>query len=336
MPPSGSIRCWQKGSDAVAALDQVAGATDGEARDLLATARPRRRRRRGWATPYLFLAPGFLLFLGAIIYPALRAFQISLYDWQIIAGATSEFLGLDNYARAMDDPDFWRGLVNSGVYMAFTVPPQIVIGLAVAMLLRKRGPVQPLYRALFYLPVVTSWVVVSLLFKYLFADEGLVNYTLGDFLNLTDGDTSWLSSRWTAMVAICALGVWKGIGWSMMIFLAALQGVPQSLEEAATVDGANRWQRFRAVTVPAIWPALLFVTVMLIIGGFNVFTSVLLMTGGGPGGQTEVLLTYMYQQAFTFLDFGYGAAIAVVLTILVFVLSVIQLRVFRDRNDMAS
>lgn len=294
----------------------------------------RPKKGRGRLTPWLFLAPGYILFLGAIAYPAAQALQISFFDWQVMAGQASEFLGLDNYARAFDDPQFWRSLVNSGVYMAFTVPPQIILGLAVAMLLRSKGPAQPLFRVLFYLPVVTSWVVVSLLFKYLFADVGLVNFTLGDVLHVTGGDTSWLSSRWTALAAICALGVWKGIGWSMMIFLAALQGVPQSLEEAATVDGANRWQRFRAVTLPSIWPAMLFVTVMLVIGGFNVFISVLLMTGGGPGGQTEVLLTYMYRQAFTYLDFGYGAAIAVLLTVLVFVLSVVQLRVFRDRSGV--
>lgn len=317
----------------------VHGGIDADAREaapVAASRAPRRTARAGrlrWTlTPWLFLAPGYLLFLGAIAYPAAQALQISFFDWQIIAGQTSEFLGLDNYARAFDDPQFWRALVNSGVYMAFTVPPQIALGLGIAMLLRSRGPAQPLFRVLFYLPVVTSWVVVSLLFKYLFADAGLVNFTLGDFLHLTSGDTSWLASRWTAIAAICALGVWKGIGWSMMIFLAALQGVPQSLEEAARVDGANRWQRFRAVTLPSIWPAMLFVTVMLVIGGFNVFISVLLMTGGGPGGQTEVLLTYMYRQAFTFLDFGYGAAIAVLLTVLVFILSVIQLRVFRDRS----
>ena len=175
---------------------------------------------------------------------------------------------------------------------------------------------------LFYLPVVTSWVVVSLLFKYLFADLGLINYAL-------QTEISWLSSRWTAMIAISALGVWKGIGWSMMIFLAALQGVPESLEEAAIMDGANRWWRFLVVTLPAIWPAALFILVMLVIGGFNVFTSVLLMTGGGPGGQTDVLLTYMYSTAFDNLDFGYSSAQAVFLLIMLSIFSFLQLRVLR-------
>jgi multiple sugar transport system permease protein len=299
--------------------------------------RPRRRpltigRLGAGATPFLFIAPGFILFAVLILLPILQAVQMSFFDWKIMAGAVSRFLGLANYVRAFQDAHFWLSLANSGIYMLFTVPPQIILGLFIAILLKRKSPSQPVFRVLFYLPVVTSWVVVSLLFKYLFADGGLVNFTLHDFLHLMSSDVSWLSGRWTALVAICALGVWKGIGWSMMIFLAALQGVPQSLEEAATMDGAGRWQRFRVVTVPAIWPSLLFVTVMLVIGGFNVFTSVLVMTGGGPGGQTDVVLTYMYQQAFTFLDFGYGSALAVILAVIVFVLAVIQLRVFRDRS----
>ncbi|WP_294981106.1 carbohydrate ABC transporter permease [uncultured Microbacterium sp.] len=291
------------------------------------------RRRKPNLTPWLFLAPGLVLFGLFILYPIVQALQMSLFDWNILRGAASEFIGLDNYVRALQDDRFWLSLSNSGIYMLFTVPPQIILGLLIAMLLRSKAPAQPLFRVLYYLPVVTSWVVVSLLFKYLFADQGLVNWALSDILHIGDGTTSWLSGRWTALVAICALGVWKGVGWSMMIFLAALQGVPQSLEEAAALDGANWWQRFRAVTIPAIWPAMLFVIVMLVIGGFNVFTSVLLMTAGGPGGQTEVVLTFMYQQAFSNLDFGYGAAIAVLLTIIVFIFSVVQLRVFRDRTD---
>jgi len=288
-----------------------------------------RTRRRRSATPYLFLAPGFALFLALIIYPMVRAFQMSFYDWNIVAGASSKFIGWANYVQAYHDPIFWRSLINSGVYMAMTVPPQIILGLLVATGLRAKAPGRALYRVLFYLPVVTSWVVVSLLFRYLFADVGLVNYVLHG-LNLTNGSTSWLGGRWTAMVAVSALGVWKGVGWSMVIFLAALQGVPRELEEAAAVDGAGRWRRFTTVTLHSIWPSVVFVTVMLVIGGFNVFTSVLLMTGGGPADQTQVLLTYMYKQAFSYLDFGYGSAIAVLLTLLVFVLSVIQLRIFRQ------
>jgi multiple sugar transport system permease protein len=287
-----------------------------------------RERGRAALAPLAFILPGFLLFAGLIIYPMVRAFQMSFYDWNVIAGAASEFTGLANYRTAMHDPIFWRALENSGVYMALTVPPQILLGLAIAVLLNRKARGQAVYRVLFYLPVVSSWVVVSLLFQYLFADSGLVNWMLHDVTHVTSGNISWLASRWTAMIAVSALGVWKGIGWSMLIFLAALQGVPRELEEAAAVDGAGAWQRFRVVTLPAIWPAVAFVTIMLVIGGFNVFVSVLLMTHGGPAGSTQVLLTYMYQLAFTNLNFGYGATIAVLLTLGVFVLSIIQLRLF--------
>ncbi|WGL52177.1 sugar ABC transporter permease [Nocardioides sp. BP30] len=297
--------------------------------------RPPRPRSRAGATPYLFLAPGFALFLLLIAYPMVKAFQMSLYDWNIVAGATSRYIGLDNYRRAFHDPLFWRGLQNSGLYMALTVPPQIVLGLGVAILLNNKAPGRAVYRVLFYLPVVTSWVVVSLLFQYLFADSGLVNWVLHDVTHVTGHDTSWLSGRWTGMVAISALGIWKGVGWSMMIFLAALQSVSKDLLEAAALDGAGRWSTFRVVTLQAIRPALLFVIVMLVIGGFNVFVSVLLMTGGGPSDSTQVLLTYMYKQAFTNLDFGYGASIAVMLTVGVFVLSIIQLRAFRSDEELA-
>jgi multiple sugar transport system permease protein len=277
----------------------------------------------------LFIAPGFLLFLALIIYPMTRAFQMSFYDWNVVAGSTSQFTGWTNYVRAFHDAVFWQALANSAFYMVLTVPPQIVLGLGVAVLLNNKAPARALFRVLFYLPVVSSWVVVSLLFQYLFADSGLVNWMLHDVVHLADHNISWLSSRWTGMTAVSALGVWKGIGWSMMIFLAALQGVSKDLQEAAAMDGAGPWQRFRAVTLPAIWPAGAFVTIMLVIGGFNVFVSVLLMTNGGPADSTQVLLTYMYKQAFTNLDFGYGSTIAVLLTLGVFVLSVIQLRFLR-------
>ena len=276
-----------------------------------------------------------VLFVVFIVYPAVQAFQMSLFDWKIVAGAVSQFIGLDNFVRAFRDAHFWLSLSNSGIYMLATVAPQILLGLGVAVLLKKKSPAQPVFRVLFYLPVVTSWVVVSLLFKYLFADSGLVNFTLHDFLHLMNSDVSWLSSRGTALVVICLLGIWKGVGWSMMIYLAALQGVPESLEEAAEMDGANRWQRFRAVTLPAIRPATVFLVVMLVIGGLNVFASVQLITGGGPVGQTDVVLSYMYTQAFTYLDFGYGSALAVILTVLVFVLAVIQLRIARERDGEA-
>jgi multiple sugar transport system permease protein len=280
--------------------------------------------------PYFFLAPGFVLFSVTILFPMVRALQISFYNWQLLPGTPSTFIGFHQYVREWHDPVFWRALVNALFYMAFTVPLQIGFGLFVAVLLVSKFPGRALFRALFYLPVVTSWVVVSLLFKFLFStDSGFVNWVLHSGVHLTGHDIGWLDSRWTAMVTIGLLGVWKGVGWSMLIFLAALQGVPPELKEAAAVDGAGSWRTFRNVTLPSIRLAVGFVTIMLVIGSLNVFTSAYIMTGGGPQQQTEVVLSYMYHQAFTFLDFGYGSALAFTLSIIVFAISFTQMRIFR-------
>lgn len=291
-------------------------------------------RTKSSATAYLFLLPGIGIFVVTIIFPIIKAFQISFYDWKVLPGVPSPFLGLANYSRALHDPIFWRGLVNSGFYMLVTVPPQIALGLAVAMLLNNKIRGRALFRILYYLPVVTSWVVVALLFQYLFSsDGGFFNWVLHDVLHLITHDVQWFGSRWPAMLALSALGIWKGIGWSMIIFLAALQNVNPDLVECAALDGAGPWQRFRAVTVPAIRRTTTFITIMLVIGGFNVFISVYLMTEGGPSESTEVLLTYMYKQAFSFLDFGYGSAIAFLLTLVVLSLSIVQWKFFRPGDD---
>lgn len=281
-----------------------------------------RSRSRGWITAYLFILPGFALFALVMLYPTVRAFSISLHDWKIIPGVKSPFVGLANYRRALHDPTFLRSLVNASVYMLITVPGQILLGLLAAVLLDAKLPGRTAFRLLFYLPVVTSWVVVSLLFRFLFAsDGGVANWILHDQLHVVSGNVEWLQHRWTALLAICLLGIWKGIGWSMVIFLAALTGVSKELHEAAAIDGAGAWLRFRHVSLPAIRRTLVAVTVLLVIGAFNVFISVLLMTNGGPQDGTQVPLTYMYRQAFNFLDFGYGSALAFLLTALVFAIS---------------
>ncbi len=264
-----------------------------------------------------------------IIYPILRALQISFYNWGVFPGSTTTFLGLHQYVREFHDPVFWRALENSTFYTIFTVPFQIIFGLMVALLLVRKIPGRGLFRALFYIPVVTSWVVVSLLFKFLFStDSGFVNWIL-HALHLSSHNIGWLDTRWPSMITIGILGIWKGVGWSMLIFLAALMGVPETLTEAAAIDGAGPWRTFISVTLPSIRLTLSFVTIMLVIGSLNVFTSAYIMTGGGPQQQTEVVLSYMYHQAFNFLDFGYGSALAFTLAMIVFAISFVQMRLFR-------
>lgn len=288
-----------------------------------------RKRRRESLTALAFLLPGFALFCLIVAYPLGRSFQISLYDWAVVPTQASRFIGLENYTRGLGDEQFWLSMANAGVYLLITVPGQIVIGLALAVLLDAKLPGRGFLRVLFYLPVITSWVVVALVFKYLFnTDAGVVNWLLVEVFHVADSNIAWLQSRWPGLMAVSVLGVWKGVGWAMVIFLAALTGVREDLKEAAALDGAGAWDRFVHVSLPAIRKTLLFVTVLLVIGGFNVFISVLLMTGGGPAGSTEVPLTYMYRQAFDFLDFGYAAALSFLLAIVIMLVSYAQFRLF--------
>lgn len=317
------------GLPVLAVSEPVRGGASGGGR--VGLGRPAPRSRTALAG-YLFVLPGFALYALVMVYPAVQALLISLRDYKVTPGAESPWVGLDNYVRAVQDPVLQQAFVNAGFYLVVTVPAQIAIGLFLAVLLDARLPGRTLFRVLFYLPVITSWVVVSLLFQWLFAtDTGVVNWFAVDVFGVVDEPVGWLGGRWTAMVAVSLLGIWKGVGWAMLIFLAALTGVPRELHEAAALDGAGAWRRFRHISLPFIRGTSATVTILLIIGSFNVFISVLLMTGGGPLDQTQVPLTYMYRQAFTFLDMGYGAAISFVLTMLVLAIAGLQYGVVRRR-----
>lgn len=279
---------------------------------------------------FIFLLPGLLLYLIFVIYPILKTFQMSFYEWSIMPGEPNEWVGVGNYIRAFNDPVVRISLRNTFMYTLVTVPGQLILALIAALLMNYiiRGRI--FFRVIYYLPVITSWVVVSLLFKYLFqSPNGVLNHILVNVLHLIAEPIPWLRYASTAFIPIMALGIWKGIGWGMVIFLAALQTIPNELYEAAAIDGANAWQRLIKITLPLIRPVLVFMSVILMIGGFNVFISVALITDGGPLQRTEVVLSYMYHQAFDFLDFGYGAAIAFILAAIIITLSFIQIRFFR-------
>ncbi len=293
----------------------------------------RMRRGKGWRelrTALPFMLPGFLLVIFFVLWPLVRGIQMSLYDWNLMVPEQSVFVGAHNLVRALTDSDFWVATRNTFLYAAVTVPAQMALGLAAAVMLNAHVRGKVLFRTLYYLPVVTSWLVVSFVFQFLFTDGlGPVNYLLVDVLHVTDEPIAWLHQTWTAQVPIMVLGIWKGIGWNMVIFLAALATMPVELMDAAAVDGASGWERFRYVTLPLLKPTVLFVSVVLTIGAFNVFLSVYLLTGGGPERSTEVMLTYMYNQAFRFLDFGYGVTIGLLLGVAVIVLGFLQRRFFR-------
>lgn len=288
-----------------------------------------------WYVPYIFLLPGLALYFIWTLYPLIYQLYISFFDWKIMPGQESQFVGLANYQAALTDRVFWLAMRNTAGYAVVTVAGQMIVGLALAILVNRVFIGKRFFRTVYYLPVVTSWVVVSFLFIYLFSpgNSGLINYVLMQ-LGLIERPISWMANSDTSWIAIYSLGIWKGMGWAMVIFLAALQGIPTELYEAAAIDGANEWARLRFLTLPLIRRTILFVFVALMIGGFQVFLSVLLITGGGPLHRTEVALTYMFDQAFGQLNFGYGAALSYILAVVIVVVSAVQMRVVgrRDRD----
>ena len=289
----------------------------------------KRKTKRKWAG-FLFVLPGLVSYLVWTLYPIFKSFLMSLYKWNINPKIPNQFVGLSNYAKLFQDDKFYTALLNTLKYVIVTVPGQMIIGLFVAIFLTKSLKGQTLFRLLYYLPVITSWVVVSVLFQYLFATRGgLVNFVLKDVLHVIDTNIRWLAQENTAMIPVYTLGIWKGIGWSMLIFLAGLQGIPKQLYEAARIDGANGWMLLRKITIPMLWPIIAFQTVMLTIGAFNVFLSVYVITGGGPRNSTHVLSTYMFKEAFEYFHFGYGATIAVIFFVIVFSIAQIQRKLFK-------
>jgi multiple sugar transport system permease protein len=293
------------------------------------------QRNQHILTAYLFVLPGLLLYLIFIIYPMAKALQMSFYKWSIVPGNPSKLVGLANYAHALQDPVVKLSLRNTIVYTLITVPGQMILALAVALLLNNISRGKIFFRTLYYLPVVTSWVIVSLLFKYIFqSPKGVLNHLLVNVFHLIQEPIPWLRNASTAMIPIWGLGIWKGVGWAMVIFLAALQTIPKELYEAAAIDGASSWRRLISITLPLMRPTLVFTLVMLMIGGFNVFISVYLITNGGPLQRTEVILSYMYHQAFDFLEFGYGAALCFVLAVVIVTISFLQIRFLRRPEAM--
>ena len=287
-------------------------------------------------TASLFILPGMLLFGTFIVGPMLYSFRISFYDWKIINPADSIWVGVDNYTQAIANPIFRRAALNTLAYALITVPGQMIIGLIVAVLLNQEIRNRAFFRVIYYLPVITSWVIVSLLFEYMFSGQaGLVNYIFRDLLHVIDKNILWLADPILTFVPIHLLGIWKGIGWTAIIFLAGLQAIPQHLYEAAEVDGANPIQRFFNITLPLLRPTSLFLMVVLTIGALNAYISNLLITNGGdPLDLTHFVLTLMYDATFNRLNFGYGSAISYLLTMIVFVISIVQLRLLRQKVDM--
>jgi multiple sugar transport system permease protein len=289
-------------------------------------------RSRRFATPYLLLLPAVIIYAVFTIYPIYRQFDISFYDWHIFPGASNPFLGWSNYTAIFHDPVIRTAAFNSFLFIVITVPIQMAIGLFAAATLTDRLPGSIFWRAAVYIPVVTSWVVVSWVFSYIFASQGGVMNSVAGFFVGHSVSIDWTAQTWTANGVIWLLSIWKGVGWSFIIFLAALDGIPRQLLESARIDGASEFKVWRHVVLPSIRPAVTFVTVLLVIGAAQVFTQIFEITKGGPYNSTQSLMTYMYQQAFSNFAFGYAAALASLLAVVLFGFSALEIRILRSQD----
>jgi len=278
------------------------------------------------------LGPGLIVFGTFTAYPIFRLLWTSFCDWQLGSMLQQPWIGLSNYQDVLSDSTFWTVFVNSIVYTLVTVPGQMLIGLFVAVLLNGIRRFSVGFRVINYLPVITSWVIASLVFRYIFNTEGLLNYVLTKGLGITSQNVRWLDTRWSGLSVAMILGIWKGVGWNMVVFLAALQQVPADLYEAAEIDGCGAWKKFCNVTLPSIRSTILFALIMLTIGGFNVFTSIKMITGGKPAHQTDTLLTWMYHKAFSTGKFGYAAALSFIMALTLGLLAIVQIKAMKNKD----
>ena len=286
-----------------------------------------RQMRREWSA-YLFLSPGLLLFSVFTLFALGFAFYLTFHEWNALSPDTP-FVGLQNYKRMLGDEDFRQSVINTAYYTGATVPLTMGIGLLIALLLNQPIRGRGFFRTIYFLPVVTPFVVVAIIWKWLYnGDFGLFNYYLLKMHLITE-PLLWLSDKHLAMPAVVLMSVWSGVGFSMVIYLAGLQAIPQELYEAAKMDGAGPWSRLRHITIPMLAPTTLFLMVMGIIGSFQVFTQIFIMTNGGPVNRTTTMVFYIYEAAFKFYEMGYASTLAYGLFALLFIFTLIQLRMYR-------
>ena len=287
-----------------------------------------RQNLTGWA----FAAPFVILFGVFLAFPIIASFGLSftsfgLRDLQNPIGAT--FVGLENYVSLLSDDRFWTALFNTFYFVIVGVPATLIAGLLIANALN-RGVTRfrTAFRVGYYLPVITSIVAIAVVWRFLLnPDVGLINMLL-ETVGVTG--PAWLADPALAMPSIIAMAVWRNLGFAMIVFLAGMQAIPTSLYEAASIDGAGRWQTFKSITIPLLRPTILFMTVITTIGYLQLFEEPLVMTDGGPLDATLSVTMYMYQQGFEFFHQGYASAIAYVLFLIVAVIAFLQFKFLRS------
>lgn len=285
-----------------------------------------RDARAAWG--WEFVSPAVLIIGLFVVVPCIWGIGMSFTQFDGIA--PPQFVGLDQYQRLANDPMIWKTLVNTGLYVLFTLPLGLALGLGIALALHQKWFVARSFaRGIYFLPNVTSMVTVAFVWEWLLNPEyGLLNASLR---TMGIEGPGWLSDPNLAMPSVAAVSVWHGLGFGVLIYLAGLKGIPEEVHEAARIDGATSWKAFRFVTWPLLTPTTMFLSIMGVIGGFQVFQSVYIMTGGGPLDRTRVYLYYIWQSAFQNLEMGYASAMAVLLFAIVMLLTLAQWRFYKRR-----
>jgi multiple sugar transport system permease protein len=285
-----------------------------------------RNLRYQWLAGYLCVLPALTIIAVFALYPVFYSLRLSLFKWDFIA-PSPEFVGTRNFQRLLSSDDFWQVLRNTLYFSVGTVALIVVISLLLALVLDVRLRGITFFRALYFTPHLTPMVAVATLWMFMYdPTDGIINQALGLFG--IEGPRWLMSTEW-AMPALIFMKVWKAVGYYTVLFLAGLQAIPPELYDAAKVDGAGLWPRLRHITLPLLSPTTLFVLVVAIIGSFQDFDQVFVLTRGGPVNSTNVLVYYLYEQAFTLYKVGIGSAIAVVLLLLLLTFTILQLQLSR-------
>lgn len=300
------------------------------------TGRQRRRARsarEGHRSAYWMVAPATLLLLLFLVVPVLLAFGLSFTNARLISPNPPRFVGLDNFIRAFtNDPTFVRSLVNTFLFAAVVVPLQSGLALVMAILVNQKLRFVTWFRVVYFIPVVTSIVVISILWDFMYQRDGLINSMLDTLTFGAVQGTNWLGNTSTALPAIIVLSIWQAVGFHMIIWLSGLQTIPEELYEAARMDGANAWQQFKDVTWPGLRSTMVFILVTITIQALGLFVQIDVMTQGGPRDATTTLVYHAVQQGYRRQETGYGAAISLIFFVIVLVIALIQRWLTREKD----